>query len=134
MTDTPGTTTPPPLAAQPAPAVPVLAAPPPATQSAPIAPDAAAQLAAVNAKLEGMVTAMTAELPEPLRALVPASLSPAEKLEWLTNAKKAGIFTPNGAPVPTTDAGKPKVTPTTPDLSKLPPSAKLAAGYGTTKR
>ena len=36
---------------------------------------------------------------------------------------------PTPAPVPTTDQGKPTITPITPDLSTLPPIARIAAGY-----
>lgn len=103
----------------PAPAEQPTSAPQPAIPSAPTAPNNgdAAQLA----KVESIVAAMVAELPEHLRPLVPSSLSAADRLEWLQTAKKSGLFTAGPAVVPPTDT-RPGTGLKTRDPSTLPPA------------
>lgn len=70
-----------------------------------------------------------AEIPEKLKALIPAELGPGAKLKWFREAKKTGVF--NAKPdVPETDKGKPATTPRDQDTSTLPAHARIAAGYG----
>jgi hypothetical protein len=69
-----------------------------------------------------------AEIPDNLKPLVPAELSPGAKLKWFREAKKTGVF--NAKPdVPETDKGKPATTPRDQDLSTLPAYARIASGY-----
>ncbi|CAK0742061.1 hypothetical protein CCP1ISM_140007 [Azospirillaceae bacterium] len=113
----------------PAPAPPALpAAPSPAPQPPlPPASPEAARIAALEAQLAGVETALLAEVPAHLKALVPAGLPLTERIGWLNAAKAAGLFV---APVvPATDTGKPAVTPRDEDLSKLPTFARMARGY-----
>lgn len=86
------------------------------------------ELAALRLQLADTAKAILAEVPEHLRALIPASLAPADQIAWFHQAKATGVF---GKPaVPPTDGGaKPAITPTTPDTSSLPIHARLAAGY-----
>jgi hypothetical protein len=70
-----------------------------------------------------------AEIPEKLKALIPAELGPGAKLKWFRAAKQTGVF--NAKPdVPETDKGKPATTPRDQDTSTLPAHARIAAGYG----
>lgn len=70
-----------------------------------------------------------AEIPDNLKALIPAELGPGAKLKWFREAKKTGVF--NAKPhVPETDKGKPATTPRDQDTSSLPAHARIAAGYG----
>jgi hypothetical protein len=70
-----------------------------------------------------------AEIPEKLKALIPAELGPGGKLKWFREAKKTGVF--NAKPdVPETDKGKTATTPRDQDTSTLPAHARIAAGYG----
>jgi hypothetical protein len=70
-----------------------------------------------------------AEIPEKLKALIPAELGPGAKLKWFREAKKTGVFNAK-ADVPETDKGKPATTPRDQDTSTLPAYARIAAGYG----
>jgi hypothetical protein len=121
MSDNPNPGTPP--------AVPVT---PPAavTSSAPAASPEAARIAALEGQLAAVETALLADVPAHLKALVPAGLAVADRIGWLHQAKAAGLF---AVPVvvPTTDTGKPAVTPRDEDLSKLPAFARMARGYQT---
>lgn len=70
-----------------------------------------------------------AEIPDNLKALIPAELGPGAKLKWFRAAKQTGVF--NAKPdVPETDKGKPATTPRDQDTSTLPAHARIAAGYG----
>lgn len=71
-----------------------------------------------------------AEIPEHLKPLIPADLSPGAKLKWYQEAKKTGVFNVAKPAVPETDNGKPRTTPRDQDLSTLPAHARIAAGYG----
>lgn len=95
----------------------------------PPADDAAAtELAALKAQLADTAKATLAGVPEHLRGLIPASLSPADQIAWFAKAKESGAF--DKPIVPPTDGGvRPAITPKDPDLSSLPTFAKLAAGY-----
>lgn len=89
---------------------------------------AVAELAALKAQLADTATTVLASVPEHLRGLIPASLSPADQLAWFHTAKATGVF--DGKPaVPATDSGKPAITPTTPDPASLPVFARMAGGY-----
>jgi hypothetical protein len=70
-----------------------------------------------------------AEIPEKLKALIPAELGPGAKLKWFREAKKTGVFSAK-PDVPETDKGKPATTPRDQDTSTLPAHARIAAGYG----
>jgi hypothetical protein len=70
-----------------------------------------------------------AEIPEKLKALIPAELGPGAKLKWFREAKKTGVFSAK-PDVPETDRGKPATTPRDQDTSTLPAHARIAAGYG----
>lgn len=75
-----------------------------------------------------MVEETLKAVPEHLKALIPADLEPSAKLKWFTAARKTGVF--DRPKVPQTDAGKPApIAPREPDLSKLSPVARMAAGY-----
>ncbi len=89
---------------------------------------AVAELAALKAQLADTATTVLAGVPEYLRGLIPASLSPADQLAWFHTAKATGVFDAKPA-VPATDSGKPAITPTTPDASSLPVYARMAGGY-----
>ena len=89
---------------------------------------AAVEIAALKAQLADTATTVLAGVPENLRALIPASLSPADQLAWFHSAKATGVFDAKPA-VPTTDTGKPAITPVTPDPSSLPVFARMAGGY-----
>lgn len=102
----------------------------PAAETAPAATDAAkAELAAMAEQLAHMAHAVLAGVPENLKALIPSELSPAQQVAWFQRAKETGVFNTT-VTVPATDSGKPTVTPKTPDVSTLPPVARMAAGYG----
>jgi hypothetical protein len=85
----------------------------------------ATDLDAVNSRIAALCDQMAGQLPEHLKALVPAGLSPLDRLEWLQKAKAA----PAPVVVPTTDTTPPRTTPRTVDLSTLSASARMAAGY-----
>lgn len=107
----------------------------PAAEAAPAAPAPAAtdtskdELAAMAEQLAHMAHAVLAGVPENLKALIPSELSPAQQVAWFQRAKETGVFNTT-VTVPATDSGKPTVTPKTPDVSTLPPVARMAAGYG----
>jgi hypothetical protein len=79
-------------------------------------------------ELSALADAYLADVPEALKPLIPEGLSPSKKIEWFQKAKATGVF---GTPtkVPTTDNGKPRTTPQDRDLSTLPATAKIAAGF-----
>lgn len=105
--------------------------PAPAPAPAP-PPDANAdELKALAEQIAHMADAMLEVIPDHLRPLIPEGLSPARKVAWFLKARDTGVFAP--APVPATDSGKPTVTPRTPDVSTLPPVARMARGYGATR-
>ncbi len=87
-------------------------------------PDAAAIEAArkvFEAETDKAATALIAVLPEALRALVPEKLTPAQRIEWAAKALKSGVAK--------TDA-RPQTGNRDADTSRLPPTARIAAGYG----
>ncbi|MBO1022924.1 hypothetical protein IPV08_23485 [Methylobacterium sp. SD274] len=73
--------------------------------------------------------------PEPVPApMPPAAPDPVAELIATVTAMRAEIEALKTTPpapvvVPTTDQGKPTVTPITIDFSSLPPVARMAAGY-----
>lgn len=69
-----------------------------------------------------------AGVPEHLRGLIPANLSPADQIAWFNQAKATGVFDKPKVAA-TSAATKPAITPQTPDISALPLHARLAAGY-----
>jgi hypothetical protein len=90
-------------------------------------PDPVAQLAADRALFDTASKAASdtiiALLPEPLRALVPENVTPAHRLDWATKALKSGVAKTDARPqTGTRDA----------DTSRLPPTARIASGYGKT--
>lgn len=86
------------------------------------------ELAVLKSQMADTAKAILADVPDHLRALIPANLPPADQIAWFRQAKSTGVF---GKPaVPPTDGGaKPAIAPTTPDTSSLPIHARLAAGY-----
>ena len=118
MTDeivTPATPTPEPA---PQPAVVTTPVAQPAVVTAPALPD-----------LKAVATALLADVPEHLRGLIP-QIEPAAQIDWYTKAKTAGAFSTGAPTVPSTDSGKPTVTPVEPNLSDLPAMARMSRGYG----
>lgn len=92
-------------------------------------PDPAiAELAALKAQLADAATSVLAGVPDHLRGLIPASLSPADQLAWFHTAKATGVFDAKAA-VPVTDSGKAAITPIIPDPASLPVFARMAGGY-----
>ena len=87
-----------------------------------------AALAAVNADLDAAAETLLAGVPEHLKALIPASMSARERIDWYGQAKATGIFDRTAVP-PTDGAAKPTITPKAPDHASLPPYARMAAGY-----
>ena len=86
------------------------------------------EVAALKAQLEETAKIVLAGVPEHLRGLIPAALSPADQIAWFNQAKATGVF--DKPAVPPTDGGvNPAITPKTPDTSSLPVHARLAAGY-----
>ena len=80
--------------------------------------------------LNSLVDGMVEELPEPLRALVPASLPPQERAAWIRSAKAKlkDIFmppAPSNSPDPQRPKGKSQI-----DISDMSSLAKIQAGYG----
>jgi hypothetical protein len=98
------------------------------TVTAPDADTSKAELAALSEQVAHMAGVMLAEVPDHLKPLIPADLSPAQQVAWFLKAKQTGVF--GAVTVPATDTGKPTVTPKAPDVSTLPPVARMAAGYG----
>jgi hypothetical protein len=92
------------------------------------AAEQAAALAAAQTDLSTAADTILAGVPDHLKPLIPASLSPKERIDWFAQAKATGIF--DRAAVPATDGGvKPTVTPKAPDPASLPAFARIAAGY-----
>ncbi|MGB0748178.1 MAG: hypothetical protein ACPGO3_05490 [Magnetospiraceae bacterium] len=80
-------------------------------------------------QLAHMAESIVATVPEKWRGLIPDGTL-AQKAAWVQQARATGIFDEKpAAPVPATDDGKPKTTPKDQDLSDLPASARMAAGY-----
>ena len=77
---------------------------------------------------------MTDQTPTPMPADTTLTVDPLAVLTAELAALRSEITAlkdakPAPAPVPTTDQGKPTVTPSTPDFSTLPPIARMASGY-----
>jgi hypothetical protein len=90
----------------------------------------AAEVAKLRQTVEGLTSiadAMLATIPENLKPLIPADLDAGAKMKWFLEAQKTGVFAK--PVVPATDGTKPTITPKTPDLSDLPPIARMARGY-----
>lgn len=113
-------TTPTPTPTPPAP-------PAPSVPPAPANP-VADELAALKASLADTAATVLAGVPEHLRGLIPANLSPADQIAWFHTAKATGVFDAKPT-VPPTDTAKPAITPVDPDTASLPPFARMAAGY-----
>lgn len=88
----------------------------------------AEELEALKARLADTAKTVLAGVPEHLRGLIPASLSPADQIAWFNQAKISGAF--DKPVVPPTDGGvRPAITPKAPDTTSMPVYARLAAGY-----
>ncbi len=85
-----------------------------------------AQLAAAQEQTKATAESVLATVPDKFKPLVPEG-DPAAQLAWFAKAKKSGVF--EVASVPETDTGRPTITPRGADLSQLPPTARIAAGY-----
>jgi hypothetical protein len=91
------------------------------------ADDLRKQLESTQKEATAIADAVLSTIPERLKALVPEGLTPTQKAQWAIKAQALGVFGPN---VPETDGGrKPTVTPKNPDVSSLPPIARMAHGY-----
>lgn len=71
---------------------------------------------------------------DPAPAATPAAADPIAQLTAALDAIRADLAAlkeakPAPVQVPTTDQGRPTITPVTLDLSSLPPVARMAAGY-----
>lgn len=75
-----------------------------------------------------LAQAVLAGIPENLRSLIPTDLNPSAQVAWFMKAKETGVFG-GAAVVPSTDAGKPRITPKDQDPSTLAPVSRIAAGY-----
>ena len=85
------------------------------------------ELAAFRKQVEGIAEGLLAQVPEKFKALIPEGLDAAGKISWYQKAAASGAFKPV---VPTTDKGKPTVTPPKDvDMSTLSPVARIARGY-----
>jgi hypothetical protein len=84
---------------------------------------------ALETEYADLADSLLADIPDRLKALVPAELSPAAKIKWFREAKKTGVFDAK-VDVPETDTGKPRTTPQDQNVSTLPAHARIAAGYG----
>lgn len=89
---------------------------------------ARAELAKTRADMDSLAADLLAAVPEHLRALIPEDLGAAAKIAWFKKARETGVF--NKPAVPETDNRKPAITPKQPDISALPPIARIAHGYG----
>lgn len=98
-----------------------------ASVSSAVSNDEASELAALKAQLADTAATVLAGVPEHLRGLIPASLSPADKIAWFHTAKATGVF--EKAKVPATDTTKPTITPAATDPATLPAYARMSAGY-----
>lgn len=83
---------------------------------------------ALETEYAALAESVLSEVPDNLRALIPADLPPSAKIKWYREAKKTGVFDTKPH-VPETDTGKPRTTPRDQDLSTLPAHARIAAGY-----
>lgn len=80
-------------------------------------------------ELREIVESVLAEVPDALRALIPAELTDAQKLRWFKAAKASGVFAQK-APVSAPDARRPNNHTREPsDYGSLPPIARIASGY-----
>lgn len=75
-------------------------------------------------QLKAVADSMVEDVPEAYRDIVP-DLPPAEKITWIRNATKKGIFNSN---VDSLDTKRPGGKPPT-DFSKMSPEAMIASGY-----
>lgn len=87
-----------------------------------------AELADAKAQLADAAKVILAGVPEHLRGLIPASLSPADQIAWFNQAKESGAFAKPTVP-PTDGGATPAITPKVPDTTSMPVYARLAAGY-----
>lgn len=85
-------------------------------------------LTAAQADLDAAAEAILAGVPDHLKALIPASMSARERIDWFAQAKATGIFDRPAVPA-TDDGAKPKITPQDADPAALPVYARMAAGY-----
>ena len=97
---------------------------PPAPPAVPTADD---RVTALEAQLAAISDALATEVPEKFRALIPTALPVADRVKWLQDAKKSGLFGP--AAVPATDNAKVRLTPGPDALAQMPAVARISAGY-----
>lgn len=103
--------------------------PQPVVVTTPVAQPPIVAAPASTPDLTVVADALLKDVPENMQSLIP-NISPAEQIEWFTKAKTAGAFSTGAPAVPTTDSGKPTVTPVEPNLNDLPVIARMARGYG----
>ncbi len=87
-----------------------------------------AQLATQATEMNEIATAVLANIPDGLKALIPEELTPAAKVKWYQKAQAAGLLI--RPQVPETDTTKPGGLPVKVDPSDLPPIARMSYGYG----
>lgn len=94
------------------------------------------RVAQLETVIQGLVDAELTAIPEDMRDLIPESMTPEQKLTWISNAKSKGLFgsakqendkkdTPLGQ---STNAGQQKT-----DTSKMSVSQMLRSAYGSKK-
>lgn len=90
-----------------------------------------AQKTSLEAVLNTVIDSKLEGVPDNIKELIPAKLTVAEKLDWITKAEKSGILTKSGNP--NIEIGKPmnpKAPTSNTDMAELSPSAKMAIAYG----
>lgn len=84
---------------------------------------------AANEALKAVADELIEDVPEDMRGLVP-DLAPAEKIKWLRNALRQGIFTKSAADDNGPDAKRPGASKKA-DFTNMDPRAIMATGYKT---
>ena len=90
------------------------------------------QRKAAEAALEEIASSLVEEVPEDMRDLIPAELSPAARIKWVRAAMQKGIFG-SQAGVTNPDAKRPGAKAPA-DMSGLNPRQIMAMGYTTSKQ
>ncbi|MCW2278731.1 hypothetical protein [Heliophilum fasciatum] len=83
----------------------------------------------LEALINGMLEAKLKAVPKEFHDLIPGSMAPEARLEWLTQAESKGFFKSTKREEPVGAATNPGQAQTT-DLNKLTPAQLLRAAYG----
>ncbi len=87
------------------------------------------RVAQLEGVINGLLEARLENVPEEFRDLLPRHMTPEQKLEWLTNAEKKGLFKPTKKETPLGERMNPPGGQNA-DLNKLSPMELLRAAYG----